>query len=124
MCTVKIALPSYMSKQTWIIIFLIGVIAVLLFWSVEKKEASELYRIQLEHEKATLKHREDSLRTQIKEFQEADLRTLQVIQEATIRADRADAKLQKAINNHDKIVFKPTSSDRERDSLISTVLHN
>ena len=106
-------------KPTYIYLTLIGIILILLFWNVENKQASEDYRIELEQQKATLKHWEDSLRAQIKEYQKADLRALQVIQEATIRADRAEAKLNTANEKIKYVRFVRFSSDSVRSGAIS-----
>jgi len=113
-----------MSKSNVIILALIALIIVMAFWGVENKQASEDARIEKEQVKDSLQHEADSLQEVIKEFQAADLRALQVIQEATIRADRAEAAAQKAISNYEKIRITRSTTDLQRDSILADILSN
>jgi len=124
MYNANLIIPSYMSKSNVIILALIALIIVMAFWGVENKQASEDARIEKEQVKDSLQHEADSLQEVIKEFQAADLRALQVIQEATIRADRAEAAAQKAISNYEKIRITRSTTDLQRDSILADILSN
>lgn len=111
-------------KPTYIYLTLIGIILILLFWNVENKQASEDYRIEKEQAKKRLKVVRDSV---VKVIQRKDIELLKAMREsaeADLLARDAVADAQRYKQKYDKIVFRPTRNDRERDSLLRAVLQH
>lgn len=117
---------TYMkSFQTLLNIFLVlALVGVVVFWRVDRNEYMTAREIEVKREKERLQHKEDSLRVAIKSLQSAELEAIKLVQEATIRADRAEAAANKFRKEYEKIRFTSTSTDLQRDSLLAAILSN
>lgn len=110
--------------KTLVISGLVMLLIVSGFFHVEQTDIVEAYRMEKERAEKRLQHNDDSLRSVIREFQAADLRALQVIQEATIRADRAENQLTIANEKLKKVRFVRFPNDSVRSGAISELYHS
>ena len=114
-----------MQKQTILVFVLLAVIiAGALFSRLEYNELNRAREIELKRSGEALKKKDREIRLLLDSLHKQDLAAIKALQEATIRADRAEAEHNKIKARYDQIRFKPLSSDRERDSVIFAILHN
>lgn len=112
--------------KTAAIVILGLAVVVLLVFRIKDDDRHTIQAYKLEKERALerLKHLEDSIVKVDKEFAEADLRAIKMMQEADLRARDAVAEAKKYKDKYEKIAFRSTRSDHERDSLIRAALQH
>ncbi len=100
------------------------IILVLLFWNVENRELANTYKLEKEQIQRHIKKQIDSVNQVIKRKDAELLKAMKESAEADMLAAEAVKEAQKYKTKYDKIVFRATRTDRERDSLIRAVLHH
>lgn len=105
-------------------VFIGLIVLVLAFgWlSFTKNEYAESQRIEKEQAKKRLKVVRDSLQAVIKRKDGELLKAMRESAEADMLAEEAVKQAEKYKHKYDKIAFRATRTDRERDSLIRVVL--
>lgn len=107
-------------------VFIGLIVLVLAFgWlSFTKNEYAESQRIEKEQAKKRLKIVRDSVQEVIKRKDVELLKAMRESSEADQVAEEAVKQAQKYKSKYDKIAFRTTRTDGERDSIIESILHN
>lgn len=113
-----------MIRKHWHTFSLIAVVLVMVFVNVDSRETIQAYKLEKERDKKALERKDSNIRDLLDSLHKQDLVWLKHFQEATIRADRAEAENKKIKARYDKIRFVRHDSDRERDSVIFAILHD
>lgn len=113
-----------MKLQTLLILILAGALIFSLFWNVGEREVSEAYRLEKEQVQRHIKKQIDSVNRVIIRKDAELLKAMRESAEADMMAAEAVKEAEKYKTKYDKIVFRATRTDRERDSLIRAVLHH
>jgi len=113
-----------MSKSTLIILILAGALLFSIFWNIGEREVSEAYRLEKERAQRHIKKQIDSVNQVIKRKDAELLKAMRESAEADMLAAEAVKEAEKYKTKYDKIVFRATRTDGERDSLIRAVLQH
>lgn len=112
-------------NQRLIIFILLGIILIMAVWGgTEWSERDRAHEIELKRSGEALKKKDREIRLLLDSLHKQDLAAIKALQEATIRADRAEAAAQKAIRNYEKIRLVRATNDFERDSILARILQD
>ncbi len=109
--------------KTWLIIGLVGVLAVSGFFHVEQNELADAYRLEKESAQRHIKHQIDSVNRVIQAKDKAILKAMIDVREAEVRVEIAEEKAIKIKARYDQIRRVTTVDDNQRDSILDAILN-
>lgn len=113
-----------LNKNYIIIGLLILLIAFGAFYGIEKNELLTARELEAKRERTQLKNLRDSIQKVIVRKDSEILKALMESAEADMLAADAVKEAEKYKSKYDKIVFRVSRTDRERDSLVRAVLQH